>query len=610
MNSTPHVHSLILIYLHKLNINQYVFDSKTKRLNLTFVKNFFLFISDRDVFGQRSTVERGKKEPRKFVSSILGGDIPYGSHRSHVLTQAERKQYSPVVVEEKKKDDKPLIKEEKDPLESQYTVLPSRNSPSPETSPSPGIDNNITCQKVSVIQRTPAQSQFRDGKKDLVDVSIPTTLPTTEPEQDQPIDYAIAKKRGESEDEETEKKIREQRRTSSSKIANGILARPTLILTNCPANKVPGIISAAAGHGRSTGGGGSNNSSQNSGGSANFGSGGGSTAPSSGGGGAIGGGSGSGGNGRDGRSNYGPNSPPTGSLPPFYETLGPSTKSGQNSYNANGSFSNEFSMINGFNMDCESNENTTSFPEQSKQYSLMQNANYGLALKDEEIDYENKMENLGSIGNYGSNFDDSMVVDMGVDFTNTLTFPGSNEGILGHLSDSTEDFENLLNTHVESITDSDLRESSSISPDSVHNPVDIESLAEHVTISRQYYSAFANQEAGSSYNFAKDRPDLLMQLNPALLQHSEGGQMQQLSIHVQLQQRQQIMSPGFPFSSHPLELDSPTGVSLPSPGGNNSLDSSSHIESSALSPAAAVSLKKGSGADSKVQILQHRVSIT
>lgn len=523
-------------------------------------------------------------------------------------------------MEEKKSDDKPLIKEEKDPLESDPVVLPSRNSPSPESVPSPGIDNNVTCQKVSVIQRTPSQSQFRDGKKDLLDVSIPQTLPTPEPEQDQPIDYALTKKRGESEDEETEKKIREQRRTSSSKIANGILARPVLVLRNCPGNKVPGIISAAAGHGRSTGGNGSNSNSQSSGGSGSFNSGAGSTAPSSGGGGALGGGSGSGGNGRDGRSNYGPNSPPTGSLPPFYETLGPSTKSGQNSFNANSSFSNEFNMMNGFNMDCENNENATNFPEQGKQYSLMQNAHYGLALKDEEIDYENKLENLGAIGNYGSNFDVSMVVDMGEDvidniqFSTTLSFTGSNEGILGNLSDSTEDFANLLNNHVESITDSEIRESSSITPDSVHNPVDIESaLAEHASLSRQYYEkanylAFASQEQNASYNFAKERPDLLMHLNPALLQHNE-GQMQQLQIHVQLQQRQQILSPGFPFASHSLELDSPTGVSLPSPGGNNSLDGNSHIENSSLSPAAAVSLKKGSVADSKIQILQQRVSI-
>ncbi|KAJ2950626.1 hypothetical protein O0L34_g8882 [Tuta absoluta] len=551
--------------------------------------------ADRDCFGEKngpSSPERRTKEPRRFISSILGGDIPYGSHRGHVLTPAERKQYLP--IQEKKKDERPLVKEEKDPLESDPVLIPTRNSPSPDSAPSPGIDNSIRCQKVSVIQRTPSQSQFRDNKKELADISLPSTLPTTEPEQDQPIDYAIAKKRGESEDEETEKKLREQRRTSSSKIANGILARPILVLRNCPANKVPGILSAAAGHGRSTGGSGNNNSPQSSGGSGNFSSGGGSTAPSSGGGGAMGGGSGSGGNGRDGRSNYGPNSPPTGSLPPFYETLGPSTKGGQNSLHANGSFSNEFNIINGFGMDCENNDNSTTFSEQSKQYSLMQNAHYGLALKDEEIDYENKLENLSGI-NYGSNFVDSMVVDMGEDFNTTLTF-AQNEGILA-LSDSTDtDFANLLNTHpiVESLTDQELRDSSSsITPDSVHNQVDIESLAEQVNLSRHYYEkanylAFSNQEQSPSYNFAKERPDLLMQLNPALLQHNE-GQMQQLQIHVQLQQRQQIMSPGFPFTSHSLELDSPP--SLPSPGGNSSLDgSSSHVESSALSPAAALGL--------------------
>ncbi|XP_046978705.1 transcriptional regulator ovo-like isoform X1 [Vanessa cardui] len=578
---------------------------------------------DRDVFGEnqreKNAQERRTKEPRRFISSILGGEIPYGSHRGHVLTQAERKQYLPVFLEDKKSEGKPLIKEEKDLLESEPVVLPSRNSPSPESTPSPGIDNNVTCQKVSVIQRTPSQSQFRDNKKDLSNVTLPATLPTPEPEQDQPIDYAIAKKRGETEDEETEKKIREQRRTSSSKIANGILARPVLVLRNRPGNKIPGIINAAAGHGRSTGGNGSNGNSQNSGGSGSFSSGTGSAAPSSGGGGALGGGSGSGGNGRDGRSNYGPNSPPTGSLPPFYETLGPSSKNGQNTYNANGNFSNEFNIINGFNMDCENTENTnTTFPEQSKQYSLMQNAHYGLALKDEEIDYENKIENLGAIGNYGSNFDDSMVVDMGEDvidnnqFYTTLTF-APNEGILGNLSDSTEDFASLLNNHVESITDTELRESSSITPDSVHNAVDIESLAEHVSLSRQYYEkanylAFASQDQSSTYNFAKERPDLLMQLNPALLQHNE-GQMQQLQIHVQLQQRQQIISPGFPFSNHALDLDSPTGVSLPSPGGNNSLDGNNHIENSALSPAAAVSLKNGSVNDSKIQILQQRLGL-
>ena len=91
--------------------------------------------------------ERRTKEPRRFISSILGGDIPYGSQRGHVITQAERKLYLPVAEEKKKKDDKPLIKEEKDPLENDPVVLPSRTSPTPESSPSPGVDNNVTCQK-------------------------------------------------------------------------------------------------------------------------------------------------------------------------------------------------------------------------------------------------------------------------------------------------------------------------------------------------------------------------------------------------------------------------------------------------------------------------------
>lgn len=551
--------------------------------------------ADRDVFGDsRRSNDRHSKEPRRFISSILGGDIPYGSHRGHVLTQAERKLYLPAVVEEKKKEEKPLIKEEKDPLDHDPVVLPPRNSPSPGAIPSPGLDH-VRCQKVSVIQRTPSQSQFRDSKKE--EVTLPPTLPTTEPVQDEPIDYVIAK-RTEGEDEEQEKKIREQRRTSSSKIANGIIARPLLVLRNRPASKVPGILSAAAGHGRSTGGGGAGSGSQGSSGSGNFSSGGSGGAPSSGGGGAVGGGSGSGGNGRDGRSNYGPNSPPTGSLPPFYETLGPSTKSGQNAFNANGNFSNDFNIINGFNMDCQNNETASNFPEQNKQYSLMQNAYYGLALKDEDIDHESKLDNLGTnISNYGGNFDDSMVVDMpeeidNYQFATTLSFTNNNEAALGILSGSTEDFSCLLNNPVESIPDPDLRESSSISPDSVHNPVDIESFAEQV--SRQYYEkanylAFASQEQSSSYNFAKDRSDLLMQLNPGLLPHNE-GQMQQLQIHVQLQQRQQLLSPDFPFSNHSLELDSPTGVSLPSPGGN-SLDGSPHVEnSSSLSPAAVLGL--------------------
>lgn len=88
--------------------------------------------------------------------------------------------------------------------------------------------------------------------------------------------------------------------------------------------KLPVTMSAAAGHGRGTSqsqssGGQPNNSSSGGGGGISF------SGGSSGGvgGGAMGGGTGGGGMnpGRDGRQNYGPSSPPTGSLPPFYESL-------------------------------------------------------------------------------------------------------------------------------------------------------------------------------------------------------------------------------------------------------------------------------------------------
>lgn len=120
------------------------------------------------------------------------------------------------------------------------------------------------------------------------------------------------------------------------------------------------VVQAAAGHGRSSnsggssggggsagGGSGSSASSNNGGGGggamingcsngAMIGCGGGS------GGGAVGGGAGAGGmppGGNGGRGNYGPSSPPTGSLPPFYESL----KGGNNLAN----FANQYNSAQG-----------------------------------------------------------------------------------------------------------------------------------------------------------------------------------------------------------------------------------------------------------------------
>lgn len=78
--------------------------------------NVVYIFSDRDIFSEDSSSEqqrppsrhtpspsssaspgpdRSIPPARRFISSILGGDVPYGS-RGHVLTRAERKEYLPI----------------------------------------------------------------------------------------------------------------------------------------------------------------------------------------------------------------------------------------------------------------------------------------------------------------------------------------------------------------------------------------------------------------------------------------------------------------------------------------------------------------------------------
>lgn len=161
--------------------------------------------------------------------------------------------------------------------------------------------------------------------------------------QEQPIDYAVPKRK-----EEDEERGREGAKASRA-IGNSI-ARPLLNMRLSG----PQIVHAAAGHGRtsnsgssgsSSSSGGSNSgtsSSSNSGGSGSY-CGGGAVTGGSGGGGAVGGGAGGGMNpgGNGGRGNYGPSSPPTGSLPPFYESL----KGGNNLAN----FANQYNSTQGTN---------------------------------------------------------------------------------------------------------------------------------------------------------------------------------------------------------------------------------------------------------------------
>ncbi|CAL1675301.1 unnamed protein product [Lasius platythorax] len=113
--------------------------------------------------------------PRRFISSILGGDVPYGSRR-HVLTRAERKEYSSPPIAS---DDPPqfLSKAERIAL------------PRPKTPPkAPRIEPPT---RVSVIQRVPSQGQSasrKEGNKIEIERVDPVQAP--EPEQVNYLRYA------------------------------------------------------------------------------------------------------------------------------------------------------------------------------------------------------------------------------------------------------------------------------------------------------------------------------------------------------------------------------------------------------------------------------------
>ncbi|XP_063240580.1 transcriptional regulator ovo [Bacillus rossius redtenbacheri] len=359
--------------------------------------------------------------PRRFISSILGGDVPYhpGTRSLQVPTRAERKEYLPAV-----------------------TPPPTQQPPPPSPPPqaAPESPQAVRCQQVSVIQRTPLppaaatqpgvsqdeqDSEDSDGDDDEAGAE---PMVVQEPEQEAPIDYHVPKKRSSSEERRDpgDEKTRALRRISSLRIVQretGLPPPPQLgrllwrqILSGGGGGKPR---SAAAGHGHSGsrgggggnsgGGGGSNNTSGHSsmsysGGSGGSGGsgvgGGGSMNPGGGGGGGSmnpgGGGGGSGNN----NNNYGPSSPPTGSLPPFYETL----KNGgvlagfgnglQQYAHSNGGSSN-YGMLS---MDCDTGQDAGGLGYAGggsrgvvgggdTKYSMLQNmcASYGLVVK-EDVD--------------------------------------------------------------------------------------------------------------------------------------------------------------------------------------------------------------------------------
>ncbi|KAK0159835.1 hypothetical protein PV327_010907 [Microctonus hyperodae] len=576
--------------------------------------------------------------PRRFISSILGGDVPYGS-RGHVLTRAERKEYgSPLVIPS---TDKPL------PGKLEKVELPR-----PPTPPStPRIEPPT---RVSVIQRVPTQKQ--SPRKEHTKIELPHTQ---EPEQDQPIDYAVPKKKDEVDDEQSREGAK------ASKMIGNLIARPLLAMRLSG----PQIVSAAAGHGRATnsnnnGGGtsnsggnsGNNNSSSGNGGSGGASANGGSSFSSSGnggggdnisGGGNCGSGSGScggsgGGNGDDGmnpggnggRGNYGPSSPPTGSLPPFYESL----KGGNNLAN----FVNQYSgtQSNGYltptstvNMECDTgqqeiNSHAQYGAQEGKQYSLLQNvcASYGLVLKEEEeeelADYKIQPNDLlaGQYGAYDVT-DSGMMVDMvtgavvdPLQFTATLTFssPSDHNALLESLSDAADLFLPRLPNDDGS---NDLLEDSLHSPGSATSnigqdgqmttPVEpsVDPFPEHsMTLSRgfdtsRHYGAQNSQQfstsklSGMSYStedtsypsLAKERPELALHINQN--QHQAEPQLQQLQIQVQMQQQQQQQ----PNSNSPHHQHHHQGLLSPGlsfTGSGLDLDTGSSTAGSLPSPGA------------------------
>uniref|UniRef100_A0A1Y1K952 Uncharacterized protein n=1 Tax=Photinus pyralis TaxID=7054 RepID=A0A1Y1K952_PHOPY len=527
-----------------------------------------------------SSAKKESVPPRRFISSILGGDVPYGS-RGHVLTRAERKEYPPLVPPDK-------------------LVLPSVKEPSQTPSP-----QNLAPVRCSVIQRTPKTSKREEDN----DTRIPTHIAIQEPEQDQPIDYHIPKRRGETEDENEERKNREQRRSHCSRFNKPLISVRALI------GKLPVTMSAAAGHGRGSSGAQSNNnqasgSSSGGSGSINFSGG---TSGSSGGG-SVSGGSGNGGMnpGRDGRQTYGPSSPPTGSLPPFYESL----KSGNaisNNYNSNNSC-NQLNIP--IHMDCDTgqelvNLNMNGAQNSPKQYSMLQNASYGLVMKDEsDIDsYDTKIDPMGNLlPNSYSVYDDSMMVDMvtgavvdPLQFTATLTFSSSAEhALLESLSDAADlstflqRLPNEENDNDEIITNE--MHSPSITPDSHLQNVDhnMDSFSDQL-LNRNY------DNRGYQHQFGKLYPDSLPSYQPTV------------NTDVQMQIQQQMLSPSLSFNGNGIDLDSPTAVSMPSPGAAScSLESQN--DSSSLSPPASISSRRESSSSEppslqgRVNLLQQRVS--
>ncbi|RZF39020.1 hypothetical protein LSTR_LSTR008610 [Laodelphax striatellus] len=109
---------------------------------------------ERGARGERCGGEGGPQAPRRFISSILGGDVPYaGSH--HILTSAEKKEYvlpKPASPSPPPKAVVPVPDKQLSPS-CDLSEREQRERDNKRETPPAGAPR---CQPVSVIQRTPA----------------------------------------------------------------------------------------------------------------------------------------------------------------------------------------------------------------------------------------------------------------------------------------------------------------------------------------------------------------------------------------------------------------------------------------------------------------------
>ncbi|XP_073832092.1 transcriptional regulator ovo isoform X6 [Musca autumnalis] len=368
-------------------------------------------------------------------------------------------------------DEKPLVPEEQPlSLRVRSTPPPEDQRPSPPPCPEPAV-------RCSVIQRTPSafeENQRRRSHEVLLPLS---NLENLGPEQQEPIDYHVPRRKStlDNDDEEQqlnakrlerERKLREARRRSALLAARTILAQarvnPRFI------RSLPGILAAAAGHGRTTSG--SNGSSQGQGFQGGFGgsNGSGSQQPSSGGGsptgfggsGGLSGGAGGGmGGGRDGRapSNF------------LLQNAAAYLMSAAGNGGTGGSGGQQYPLGGGDNIGGGSPPSLsgTSLDQTPSSASSMLFANghaYGIILKDEpDIEYDEAKIDIGAfaqniiqatMGNSGnfnaSAYEDAIMSDLAsaaqgpngtvdpLQFTATLMLSSQTDHLLEQLSDAVD----------------------------------------------------------------------------------------------------------------------------------------------------------------------------